>query len=110
MKSALCCYGCCPAPTAQHLPPPPPRAGVPKSGLESSPGATLAGGEGDWDTAMPTWVMMDEVEEVDEGAKTSGEEGGGGHMLLSVCFHTHTEKSHPAPVLAAGRFQLFYQS
>ena len=72
--------------------------GVPKSGpgsgLESSPGATLAGGEGDWDTAMPTWVMMDEVEEeeVDEGAKTSGEEGGGGTCCCQSA-STRTQKN-----------------
>ncbi|KAM7376766.1 hypothetical protein PAMP_006474 [Pampus punctatissimus] len=35
----------------------------PGFGLETSPGATLAGGDRGWEAAMPTWVMMEEVEE-----------------------------------------------
>lgn len=35
-------------------------------GLKTSPGATLAGGKGGWEAAMPTWVMMKEAEEEEE--------------------------------------------
>ncbi|KAF3701564.1 hypothetical protein EXN66_Car017252 [Channa argus] len=53
----------------------------PRFGLRTSSGATLAGGEGGWVAAMPTWVMIKEAEEEvvdkDKELKTSDEVGGG---------------------------------
>ncbi len=60
--------------------------------LETSPGATLAGGEGGWEGAMPTWFMMEEVKEWET------------HKHIHTCTHTHThiQTSHHAPTLAWG--------
>lgn len=48
-------------------------------GLENSPGATLAGGKGDWEAAMATWVMIEEAENKEEVLveETSGGVTGG---------------------------------
>lgn len=83
--------------------------------FHASPGATLAGEQRGWEAAMPTWVMMDEMdEEVDKDKMMKhqvnlGERGAtGGHVAVSVVPHTdsHT-KSHPTPTLAWGQWHIW---
>lgn len=78
--------------------------------FHTRPGATLAGEQRGWEAAMPTWVMMDEMdEEVDKDKMMKyqvnlGERGAtGGHVAVSVVPHTdsHT-KSHQLPLWLGG--------
>lgn len=67
------------------------------SGLETSPGATLAGGKEGWEAAMPTWVMMEEVEEeveVDEDKELKHQVklGAGGRPHAAVSLLPHTQR------------------
>lgn len=74
-------------------------------GLGTGPGAMLAAGEGDWEAAMPTWVMMKEAEEddPDKESETSGWVGGAEvesswppHAALSLLPHTEGSRDLPS--------------